>query len=980
MVACLALAAFRLIHAQDDDLAKELPRIPAKSPQEALASFKLHKGFSLGAAAVEPLITDPVSLAYDADGRAYVVEMRGYPYPEKQPSGNVSLLTDKDGDGVFDTSTIFVNDLSWPTGVVPYDGGVFITVAPDIIYAKDTNGDGKADIKRVVFTGFGTQNVQGLLNGLLWGTDGWIYGSSGSNGGDIKNLTRAEAPVVSVRGRDFRFKPDCSAFEAISGGGQFGHSVDDWGHRFVCNNSNHMRQIVLPSRELERNPFYLAGSVIHDIAVEGGASPVFRISSAEPWRIVRTRQRAADPAMVKRLPPTELFAIGFFTSATGVTIYRGSAYPGEYQGNAFIGDVGGNLVHRKIVSKDGPIYKATRADEKVEFLASPDNWFRPVNFANTPYGTLMILDMYRETIEHPASIPEPIKKHLDLTSGKDRGRLYELINDGFKRRAQPKLSSATTAELVAALADRDGWWRDTAQRLLIERKDSAAVPLLIELAGKRPSALARAHALWTLDVFGKLPAEQLIQALKDDDANVREAAVRLAAGRQDVAAEVYGLAKDADAMVRFQAAFTLGSFADSQAVDALAEIAARSGGNHWTRAAVLSSVKGRAEQVLASLLKRLDKSSDTKVAETSAWVSELAYLIGAENQPGKVVEVLTDLLPPQTADPRLARAALVGIGNGLKRSGKTLAQVVPDRAILTRYFDAARTAAQGRGSVASRIDAIQILGLAPADAAVDVLAGLLDAREPSNVQLAALQTLGTFNDPKVGPKIVAQWKSLSPTVRREAVEVMLARADRVLLLLDAIGKKEIPANDLDPARQTTLRNDRRPAVRDKAKAVLAELAKSDRTQVILALKPALTLEGKRDHGRTVFKATCATCHKAEDMGVEVGPNLATVTNRSPEDLLVHILDPNREVPANYVNYSVATTDGRVVTGLIASETGNAIVLKRAEGATDTVIRDQIEQIAASGQSLMPEGLEKGLNAQDFADLIAFLKSLQPKQP
>ena len=187
MVACLALAAFRLIHAQDDDLAKELPRIPAKSPQEALASFKLHKGFSLGAAAVEPLITDPVSLAYDADGRAYVVEMRGYPYPEKQPSGNVSLLTDKDGDGVFDTSTIFVNDLSWPTGVVPYDGGVFITVAPDIIYAKDTNGDGKADIKRVVFTGFGTQNVQGLLNGLLWGTDGWIYGSSGSNGGDIKN-------------------------------------------------------------------------------------------------------------------------------------------------------------------------------------------------------------------------------------------------------------------------------------------------------------------------------------------------------------------------------------------------------------------------------------------------------------------------------------------------------------------------------------------------------------------------------------------------------------------------------------------------------------------------------------------------------------------------------------------------------------------------------------------------------------------------
>ena len=287
---------------QDDDLARELPRIKPLEPAAALESFRIHAGFRLEPVAVEPLVTDPVSVCYDADGRLYVVEMRGYPFPEKTPSGNVTRLEDRDGDGRFETRTIFLDGLSWPTGIVPYDGGVFIAVAPDIIYAKDTNGDGVADVKKVMFTGFGTDNVQGLLNGLLWGPDGWIYGVTSSNGGTIHNRSRPDAKPVSVRGRDFRFKPDGSAFEAISGGGQFGHSFDDWGHRFTCNNSNHVRQIVLPSHYLERNPALIPPPAVLDIAAEGPAAPVFRISPPEPWRVVRTRQRAADPVLSRRLP------------------------------------------------------------------------------------------------------------------------------------------------------------------------------------------------------------------------------------------------------------------------------------------------------------------------------------------------------------------------------------------------------------------------------------------------------------------------------------------------------------------------------------------------------------------------------------------------------------------------------------------------------------------------------------------------------
>ena len=277
----LVLSGFAVkLTAQEDELAKELPRIKPLSPAAAMESFRIHEGFHLEAVAVEPVVMDPVSVCYDAHGRLYVVEMRGYPYPEKTPSGQVVRLEDRDGDGRFETRTVFLEGLSWPTGIIPYDDGVFIAAAPDILYAKDTNGDGVADVRKVVFTGFGTDNVQGLLNGLLWGPDGWIYGVASVNGGMIQNRIRPEQKPVSVRGRDFRFKPDGQAFEAISGGGQFGHCFDDWGHRFTCNNSNHIRQIVLPSHYLERNPDLTPPAVILDIAAEGPASPVYRISAA----------------------------------------------------------------------------------------------------------------------------------------------------------------------------------------------------------------------------------------------------------------------------------------------------------------------------------------------------------------------------------------------------------------------------------------------------------------------------------------------------------------------------------------------------------------------------------------------------------------------------------------------------------------------------------------------------------------------------
>jgi len=987
-MALLVLSGFQA--AAQDELASELPRLRPLEPEAALKSFRVHAGFHLEPVAVEPLVTDPVSACYDALGRLYVVEMRGYPYPEKTPSGGVARLEDRDGDGRFETRRQFLDGLSWPTSVLPYDDGAFIAAAPDIIYAKDTDGDGIADIKKVLFTGFGIENVQGLLNGLLWGPDGWIYGAGSINVGSIRNLSQPAAAPVSLRGRDFRYKPDGSAFEAISGGGQFGHSFDDWGHRFTCNNSNHVRQIVLPSHYLERNPALNAPSVVVDIAVEGPAAPVFRISPPEPWRVVRTRQRAADPAMLRRLPPTELFATGYFTSATGITIYRGSAYPPEYRGNLFVGDVGGNLVHRKTLTVDGAIYRATRADAGTEFLASRDNWFRPVNFANTPNGTLLILDMYREAIEHPASIPEPIKKHLDLTSGKDRGRLYELVSTGARRRPKPRLSTASSSELVQVLAVPDAWWRETAQRLLYERRDRSVVALLRTMVKERPTALARLHALWTLDLLGSLDPESLALGLTDAEPRVREQAVRLSEpllrDHLPLRSLVLALAADADPMVRFQVAFSLGAAGDDpRALASLASIAIKDAESPWMRTAVLSSIAGRPVALFESLARwrAAVNASFLASAAGQAWLDDLAYLVGADRRSQALDEFMDRLDGLHLPTDKMMRVML-SLARGRRRGGRpfqTLLEGTARARIRALLADAVRLV-DSNGSVESRVVAIRLLGLGDAPTARKSLPDLLDARQPAAIQLAALQALSQCFEAGVADQIVAHWKSMSPSVRREAVEVLFGRPTGIEAVLGAIDSRRLMVNEIDPARWAQLRNDPDPKVRERAqKTVGARLSTSGaRDALIASYRPALALAGRREQGRVVFGKVCATCHQAEGRGTQVGPDLATVSSRTPEDLLVHILDPNREVAPNYINYNVATTDGRVVSGMIAEETAGAIVLKRAEGVSDQIAREQIDSISSTGVSLMPEGLEKDVSAQELADLMAFVRSIQPAKP
>ncbi|HEV3136456.1 MAG TPA: PVC-type heme-binding CxxCH protein, partial [Pirellulales bacterium] len=795
-----------LEHAPPVDLEAELPRIPPHEPADALSTFQVLHGFRLEQAAAEPLVNSPVAADFDENGRLYVVEMRDYSEQDKERLGQVRLLEDTDGDGHFDRGTIFVEKLSWPTAVACFDGGVFVGAAPDVLYLKDTNGDGKADVQKVVFTGFGRGNVQGLVNSFRWGLDNRIHGATSSAGGLITRPDVPDAKGLSLNGRDFSFDPRTLEMRAESGGAQHGMTFDDWGRKFVCSNSDHIQMVMFEDRYLARNPSASAPSARISIAADGPQAEVFRTSPLEPWRIVRTRLRVTGAAV----GPVEGGgrAGGYFTGATGTTIYRGDAWPAEYAGQSFTGDVGSNIVHRKILEANGVGFIARRADPTHEFVSSSDNWFRPAQFLNAPDGTLYLIDVYREVIEHPLSLPPEIKKFLDLTSGRDRGRIYRILPPQFVQKPRPRLSEATTGELVATLENRNGWHRDTAARLLFERQDRAAIPPLEKLAAQSESPQARMHALYALAGLRALSPAVVLARLKDDHPRVREHAVRLSEGLANDSPEtrsrLFALAGDPDIRVRYQLAFSLGEVKESARNAALAAIARRDPTDSWVRLAVFSSLSEGGGEVFSILASdKVWRASDAG----RGLLFELARYIGRQNRRQDLAKLSSslELLPAGETD--LAAAIVRGLGEGLAKGPGTLQtqfaaldSAKAQRILTEMLATARRRAADDRQPQAQRIDAIRILALGDFAAAGELLIGLVSNRQPQDVQSAALGTLSKFSDPSIAEALLAAWPNLSPRLRAEATEAIFSRGPWLLALVEAAENGSISLAELDPAR------------------------------------------------------------------------------------------------------------------------------------------------------------------------------------
>jgi putative membrane-bound dehydrogenase-like protein len=966
----------------EQDFSAELPRIPPHEPAAALETFEVHPGFHIQQVAAEPHVTDPVAMSFDERGRLYVVEMVDYSEDDKANLGIVRLLEDIDGDGRFDHSSVFSDRLSWPTALCCYDGGVFVGAAPDIYYCKDTNGDGKADVQKLVFTGFGRSNVQGLFNSFQWGLDNRIHGATSSSGGQVTTPLRPDDPPVNLNGRDFTIDPRTMTIEPESGGAQHGMTFDDWGRKFVCSNSDHIQLVMFEDRYLARNPHLSAPGPRLSIAADGPQAEVFRISPVEPWRIVRTRLRmsGAVPGIVEGGGR----AAGYFTGATGTTIYRGDAWPAEYRGQAFVGDVGSNIIHRKSLEPNGVELIARRADEGVEFVASTDIWFRPAQYANAPDGNLYIADVYREVIEHPASLPPVIKRHLDLTSGRGMGRIYRVVPDGYEQRQLPRLDQASTAELVKTLNHANGWHRDTAARLLYQRQDQAAIEPLERQAINSESPLGRMHSLYALDGMGGLTEAVLLRALADVSPGVRRHAVRLteglAADSPALRTKLCEMADDDDLLVRYQLAFTLGQFDGAERLAALARIARGDAADRWVGLAVLSSLNTGGGEVFNDLV------ADGKFRGTPAgraFLERLATMVGSQGRQDELAAVVRGLQSLTSDETELSFALVRALGEGLAKTGDPLRQALadadPGRAdkLLDDLLAEARRAAEDQDAgLERRAEAIRTLRLGTYDAAAPLLTPLLDNRQPQDLQLAALTTLDRFNEPGVAAAVLDAWPGFSPRLRSTAVEALFARPERLTALLDAVESGTVSPAELEAARVALLLNHADPAIKGRAESLFAAVKLGRRQDVVDAYQAVLAMQGDAGRGKLAFKKVCAACHKAEDMGHEIGPNLATIKNRGPETILLNVLDPNREVNPQYVNYVLITDDGRSMTGMIAAETATSVTLKRAENASDTVLRINIDQLESTRLSLMPEGVEKQLDQQAMADLIAYLGTLK----
>ncbi|HTG45335.1 MAG TPA: c-type cytochrome, partial [Verrucomicrobiae bacterium] len=695
-----------------------------------------------------------------------------------------------------------------------------------------------------------------------------------------------------------------------------------------------------------------------------------------------------DPGLKVGPPAAPLFPIsqnlttadshvGSFTAACGVTCYDGEALPREMRGNAFSCDPAGNLVHRDVILKRGATFTARRSPEPREFLASSDDWFRPVNLQIGPDGALYICDMYRRTIEHPVYLPEEVRKRTDFESGRSSGRIYRVTGATRKGASQAWLARKPQA-LARELSNPNPWARNTAHRLLWEKREAPAVSA-VRRAFLDPlsSAAGRARALRLLHGWGDLSERDLVRGLRDRDPGVREVSVALSEEKLSkdgsLARQLESLASDADSHVRFQTALSIGESSDRASVIRVLSTILRSPElDRWTRAAALSSAAGQELSILLEFI--FAPPPGAHGLETITQLAGLARKAGAAND----LKALAPLLAGSDSGTQIAvlngwfqdepktYSELAYRSFGAEPGSANAEIAALETAALLRALDSAQP-------VEVRESAVRFLQFLRPSALARGLA-LLKPETPITLQRAVVRSILGSSQPSVLFEVfdTSAWLRLSPGIREQIVGGFASRPELANRFLGLVRDDILPASAVSPAQRRQLQNSRNAEVKQLAVALFRS-GETDREKVYEEYKSVLGLNGNGRKGEAVFQKSCAACHRLDRIGTPVGPDLFSIRNLSKEAILMHIILPDLEIAAGFNLYALELKDGTVVSGIIRSETESALTVRMADGQDRTVPRSAVESLQAGTVSMMPRELEKTMSRQELADLLAFLK-------
>ncbi len=931
--------------------------LPPLSPVQSLSRLTLPADWTAQVVAAEPLTIDPVAFDFGPDGALWVCEMHDYPSGlagNFEPGGKVRLLRDVDNDGIYDRSTLFIDNLPFPTGVTVWKKGVLICAAPDIIYAEDTNGDGKADIRRVLFSGFGTENYQARVNSLTYGLDGWVYGACGLFGGNIKSHITGE--TVPLGNRDFRIDPDQGILEPLTGRTQQGRVRNDQGDWFGCSNGQPCWHYPLLTGE--SRPGLATAPLITSVPSGNGRQLFPEIEDYQRFKL-------SGPA-------------GQVTAACGLGIYRDDWLGHNLSGNAIVCEPVNLLLHRRVLEPNGLTFTGKRAagEDASEIVTSTDNWFRPVQVRTGPDGGLWVADMSRGVIEHPRWIPEELRENLDVRAGDRQGRIIRILPTGLKARPTPVLSEMTSAQLVETLKSPNGIQRDLAQQLLFWNPDDSVIPDLRVLATSESSTPSRVAALWVLARYDALTFNTLQNALSASDPQLRRQAARVIAEQTQKIEQpeklLQVLRNEKDLLVIRELVEALRSLKTDSSTQWLAELYPHYLQDRYLRFTILRAVDDAHWGLFVSqVLMNIEATQ-----QTLSLVEPLLSISLASHNEAAMKPLLATILPAKgkTARfPSLVEQVAVAVARNPKLAANWFDQESKQR-LQALKADARSHIGNEELAESVRLSAAGLLGLDPedVDSDLDLLAAQLGSQSSPALQLRLILVMGRTAHVRVPELLFDKWTSLGPSANQKILDLLLSRHEYTMQFLTAIEEKEIAPNVLDATRRQILLQHPNAEVKSRAESVFKTSTDSTRAAVIEKYRTTLSLTGNPEHGAKVYQKNCRICHQLNDQGFAVGPALSESKNKAWSALLNSVLNPNEAVDQRYAVYVAATVDGRVQQGLLTSEDRESITLKGQEAKLTTIPRNEIEVLQSTGRSMMPEGLEKEMTAQDFADIFAYI--------